>query len=108
KVLILVTGVQIPLGSPSTNLSQDARIDRPRFGRPFCSRSARERPKESLRRKAGIVYTAEMSFEDRVRWGGIAITGMGCVTPCGNNVAQFWSALIAGRSGIQEITSFDT
>ena len=49
-----------------------------------------------------------MSFEDRVRWGGIAITGMGCVTPCGNNVAQFWSALIAGRSGIQEITSFDT
>jgi 3-oxoacyl-[acyl-carrier-protein] synthase II len=33
---------------------------------------------------------------------------MGCITPCGNGVAQFWNALIAGRSGIQAIKSFDT
>jgi 3-oxoacyl-[acyl-carrier-protein] synthase II len=38
----------------------------------------------------------------------IAVTGMGCMTPCGNSVASAWTSLIEGRSGISQITSFDT
>lgn len=37
----------------------------------------------------------------------IVVTGMGTVTPVGNNVADFWSSLQAGRSGIDTITLFD-
>lgn len=35
------------------------------------------------------------------------MTGMGVVTPVGNDVQSFWSALCAGRSGIDTITAFD-
>ncbi len=37
----------------------------------------------------------------------IVITGMGTVTPIGEGVEQFWSNLIAGKSGIGRITHFD-
>jgi len=37
----------------------------------------------------------------------IAITGMGAVSPIGNDVKQFWDASVAGRSGIREIQRFD-
>src|SRR5438552_13694920 len=36
------------------------------------------------------------------------ITGLGVVSPIGNGRDAFWDALIAGRSGIEEIRSFDT
>ena len=39
---------------------------------------------------------------------GLAITGMGVVTPVGCAVADFWSAIREGRSGIRDITRFDT
>ena len=39
---------------------------------------------------------------------GVAVTGMGCVTPLGNSVESYWQALCAGRSGIAPITRFDT
>ena len=35
------------------------------------------------------------------------ITGLGAVTPVGNDVAATWEALVAGRSGIDTIRSFD-
>ncbi len=38
----------------------------------------------------------------------IVVTGMGAVTPVGNNVAQSWENLLAGKSGIDYLTSFDT
>jgi len=38
----------------------------------------------------------------------IVITGLGAVTPVGNDVTTFWQALIAGRSGAGPITSYDT
>ncbi|MBN1442857.1 MAG: hypothetical protein JXA90_09110, partial [Planctomycetes bacterium] len=38
----------------------------------------------------------------------IAVTGMGCITPCGNSVETFWEAICAGRSGISAVTRFDT
>jgi 3-oxoacyl-[acyl-carrier-protein] synthase II len=38
----------------------------------------------------------------------VVVTGVGAVTPLGLDVPSLWSALIAGRSGIRLITSFDT
>ena len=37
----------------------------------------------------------------------VVVTGLGCVTPVGNTVAQSWSHLLAGQSGIDLITQFD-
>ena len=37
----------------------------------------------------------------------VVITGLGCVTPIGNEVATLWDALQAGQSGIDNITHFD-
>jgi 3-oxoacyl-[acyl-carrier-protein] synthase II len=36
------------------------------------------------------------------------ITGYGALSPIGNNVPAFWRGLIAGRSGLAPIRSFDT
>jgi len=38
----------------------------------------------------------------------VVITGLGIVAPNGIGKAEFWDALINGRSGIKKITSFDT
>lgn len=37
----------------------------------------------------------------------VVITGLGCVSPVGNTVAESWANLLAGRSGIDLITQFD-
>jgi 3-oxoacyl-[acyl-carrier-protein] synthase II len=37
----------------------------------------------------------------------VVITGMGAITPLGLSVAETWAGLVAGRSGITEITQFD-
>lgn len=37
----------------------------------------------------------------------VAITGLGLVTPLGNDVPTTWHALLAGRSGVAPITHFD-
>ncbi|MEF3306073.1 beta-ketoacyl-ACP synthase II [Paenibacillus sp. GYB003] len=37
----------------------------------------------------------------------VVITGMGVITPIGQNVEAFWDALTAGRSGISAIDAFD-
>lgn len=37
----------------------------------------------------------------------IVVTGLGCVSPLGNSVADAWAACAAGRSGIGRITHFD-
>jgi len=37
----------------------------------------------------------------------VVVTGLGCVSPVGNTVADSWSALLAGQSGIDFIKSFD-
>ena len=38
----------------------------------------------------------------------VVITGMGAVTPLGNNVAETWDGIKAGKCGIGPITHFDT
>ena len=37
----------------------------------------------------------------------VVVTGMGCISPVGNNVKDTWSALLAGKSGAALITHFD-
>jgi 3-oxoacyl-[acyl-carrier-protein] synthase II len=37
----------------------------------------------------------------------VVVTGLGCVSPIGNTVAESWDALIKGKSGIATITKFD-
>jgi len=37
----------------------------------------------------------------------VAVTGLGLVTPLGNDVATTWAALLAGQSGAGPITKFD-
>jgi 3-oxoacyl-[acyl-carrier-protein] synthase II len=38
----------------------------------------------------------------------VVVTGMGVVSPLGNDTERFWEALIAGKSGAGPITRFDT
>ncbi len=38
----------------------------------------------------------------------VVVTGIGALTPIGNNKTQFWDALLAGVSGANLITRFDT
>jgi len=38
----------------------------------------------------------------------VVVTGMGALTPIGNDVPAFWDGLVNGRSGIGPITLFDT
>ena len=38
----------------------------------------------------------------------VVITGLGAITPLGNNVIDFWNGIKEGRCGIDEIKSFDT
>lgn len=37
----------------------------------------------------------------------VVVTGVGVLTPIGNSVSEFWSHLLAGRSGIRRIDRFD-
>ena len=38
----------------------------------------------------------------------VVVTGLGCVTPLGPDVATTWKEAVEGRSGVTEITRFDT
>ena len=37
----------------------------------------------------------------------VVVTGLGCITPIGNNKEDFWSSLLSGKSGAKPIESFD-
>lgn len=38
----------------------------------------------------------------------VVVTGMGAITPLGNNVSETWEAMKSGKNGIAPITQFDT
>lgn len=38
----------------------------------------------------------------------VVITGLGALTPIGNNVTDYWNSLVEGKSGAAPITKFDT
>ncbi len=37
----------------------------------------------------------------------VVITGLGCVSPLGNNVPDTWDGLLAGKSGVDYVTAYD-
>ncbi|MFC2015388.1 beta-ketoacyl-ACP synthase II [Chloroflexota bacterium] len=37
----------------------------------------------------------------------VVVTGLGAVTPLGNDVATYWAGLVAGRSGVGPIATYD-
>ena len=37
----------------------------------------------------------------------VVVTGLGCISPVGNTVAESWTNILAGQSGIDRITKFD-
>jgi 3-oxoacyl-[acyl-carrier-protein] synthase II len=37
----------------------------------------------------------------------VVVTGLGCISPIGNTIAEAWDAALAGKSGIADITRFD-
>jgi len=37
----------------------------------------------------------------------VVVTGLGALTPIGNNVSQYWTNLLSGKSGAAPITQFD-
>lgn len=47
-----------------------------------------------------------MAYEDENK--RVVITGLGAVTPIGNTAPDYWKNLVAGKSGIDYITRFDT
>lgn len=38
----------------------------------------------------------------------VVVTGLGALTPIGNNIKEYWEGLISGKSGCAPITYFDT
>ena len=38
----------------------------------------------------------------------VVVTGLGALTPIGNNVNEYWDNLVSGKSGAAPITYFDT
>ena len=38
----------------------------------------------------------------------VVVTGLGALTPVGNNIDEYWDGLISGKSGCAPITYFDT
>ncbi|MHC5228914.1 beta-ketoacyl-ACP synthase II [Enterococcus sp. LJL99] len=38
----------------------------------------------------------------------VVITGMGAITPLGNNVKEYWKNLLSGKIGIEKISKFDS
>ena len=37
----------------------------------------------------------------------VVITGLGAITPIGNNLAEYWDGLLQGRNGVGSVTLFD-
>ena len=38
----------------------------------------------------------------------VVVTGLGAITPIGNNVEEFWKGIKENKCGIAQITEFDT
>src|SRR5689334_16419143 len=41
-----------------------------------------------------------------VRMETVIVTGLGCISPLGDNVPEFWNGLVSGMSGISPISGF--
>src|SRR4030095_5785117 len=89
---------------PGTGAGRASEPTRPR-ARATGSRVLPHRPTMGERRSSS---PAQFRYTVPMPTSPIAITGMGCITPCGNSVAELWRNLIEGRSGIARVTRLDT
>jgi len=53
------------------------------------------------------ICTQYKTKRDYMQLKRVVVTGMGALTPIGNNIASYWEALKAGKSGAGPITHFD-
>ena len=37
----------------------------------------------------------------------VVVTGMGVISPVGNNTNDFWNSIVSGKNGIDRVTKFD-
>jgi 3-oxoacyl-[acyl-carrier-protein] synthase II len=44
----------------------------------------------------------------RIMYERVVVTGLGAVTPLGNEVPTYWAGLVAGQSGVGPISAYDT
>lgn len=58
----------------------------------------------AFREPAAQAQPGRCAVKERVR---VVVTGLGAITPLGNNVPALWEALAEGRSGVGPITQFD-
>src|SRR4029078_4188031 len=79
-----------------------------------CRRCGRDRGRGTLPRLGGRLVHHGRRAAGRRRIGDVTverrrgvITGLGMVSPLGNDVQTSWSRLLAGESGAAEITEFD-
>ncbi|GGB09033.1 3-oxoacyl-[acyl-carrier-protein] synthase II [Mucilaginibacter sp. NFR10] len=56
---------------------------------------------------SGIYLYLCADFNKTIMLNRVVITGLGALTPLGNNVETYWQNLIAGKSGAATITRFD-
>src|SRR5687768_4498127 len=71
--------------------------------RPCRSRWPGELRRIRLHRRRNAVLVAGLMSQTR----RVVVTGMGVITPIGNDVTTFWNNLTAGVSGVGPITHFD-
>lgn len=57
--------------------------------------------------KSASMYSSMSMQSANFQKTKVVVTGIGCVSPCGNNVQSTWEAVCAGKSGIDKITLFD-
>ncbi|MDB5147637.1 MAG: fabF [Mucilaginibacter sp.] len=54
-----------------------------------------------------VYIVSSRRFNKTIMLNRVVITGMGALTPLGNNVKTFWQNIVAGKSGAATITRFD-
>ena len=79
------------------------------FGRVRAWRASTGRSPWRRRLRSSSRATRRSAGDSPMRDGErrVVVTGMGALTPVGNDVPAFWDGLVNGRSGITRITSFD-
>ncbi|MGD0795746.1 MAG: beta-ketoacyl-ACP synthase II [Dehalococcoidales bacterium] len=55
-----------------------------------------------------MITDARTNPDKRSQLPRVVVTGMGAISPVGLNIPDMWASLVAGKSGVDFITSFDT
>ena len=59
-------------------------------------------------RTVNITVNITVSEREAILTRRVVVTGIGLITPVGNDTSSAWQALCDGRSGVSQIESFDT